>query len=150
MGFGRHQGTKLAGVYLINTVSAALPLYYAWVSGLPASLVLLTRKVGANFAGHSKKVTMSVIMLIAYCVGSIIGPLTFTGRSAPEYIPAKITLLATNAACIVWQLGLMGWNMGQNRRREWQRRAGPTPEGEGEQLWDDATDKERRGFVYRI
>ncbi|KAH0135782.1 MFS general substrate transporter, partial [Aureobasidium melanogenum] len=59
---------KLIGNYLTNCIGASLPLLYSWV--------------GANYAGHTKKVTMNAILLISFCLGNIIGPLTFRAADA--------------------------------------------------------------------
>lgn len=60
----------LIGVYLTNCIGASLPLLYSWVA--------------ANYAGHTKKVTMNATLLVSFCLGNIIGPLTFRGQDAPE------------------------------------------------------------------
>ena len=44
---------KLIGNYLTNAIGASLPLLYSWV--------------GANYAGHTKKVTMNAILLMSFC-----------------------------------------------------------------------------------
>ena len=45
-------------------------------------------------AGHTKKLTMNAIVLMSFCVGNIIGPETFQAKDAPQYIPAKVTIVA--------------------------------------------------------
>jgi MFS family permease len=54
---------RLVGVYLINCTLAVLTLLYSWT--------------GANYSGHSKKVTMNAVLLMSFCLGNILGPLTF-------------------------------------------------------------------------
>jgi uncharacterized membrane protein YoaK (UPF0700 family) len=94
----------LIGNYMTNTIGAALPLLYAWVA--------------ANFAGHTKKVTINAILLMSFCLGNIIGPLTFTGSTAPVYTPAKIAIMATGAVAIASTV-LMLWKYGnENRKRD--------------------------------
>ncbi|TID19652.1 Major facilitator superfamily domain [Venturia nashicola] len=79
---------KLMGNYLTNCIGASLPLMYSWVS--------------ANFAGHTKKVTMNAILLMSFCLGNIIGPLTFRKDDAPDYVAAKITIIVCCAvACVL-------------------------------------------------
>ena len=46
---------KLIGNYMTNAIGASLPLVYSWVA--------------ANFAGHTKKVTMNAILLMSFCLG---------------------------------------------------------------------------------
>lgn len=48
-----NQGAKLAGNYLTNVIGSSLPLLYSYA--------------GANYAGHTKKVTMNAILLMSFC-----------------------------------------------------------------------------------
>lgn len=51
-------------------------------------------------------------------LGNIIGPLTFRGKDAPDYIPAKIAIVVTAAfACCMTAL-LMAYYTYENRRRD--------------------------------
>ena len=95
---------KLIGNYLTNCIGASLPLLYSLV--------------GANYAGHTKKVTMNATLLISFCLGNIIGPLTFTDESAPDYIPAKITIIVTCAIAVVLTLMLRFYYVWENKRRD--------------------------------
>ncbi|KAF2102537.1 MFS general substrate transporter [Rhizodiscina lignyota] len=124
----------LAGSFLINTVGASLPLLYSWSSG--------------NYAGHTKKVTMNAITLMSFCVGNIIGPLTFRDSDAPQYIPAKITIVAILAVCMV-ATGLLDlMYMLENKRRD-QRAQNLRPEDEIRDIeFMDLTDKENPHFRY--
>ncbi|OJI96742.1 hypothetical protein ASPVEDRAFT_58601 [Aspergillus versicolor CBS 583.65] len=84
---GTNQAGCLAGIYLVNTTVAPLALIFAWT--------------GANFKGYTMKVAGSSLVSAAFSIANIIGPLTFQAKDAPEYIPAKITILAVNAGAIV-------------------------------------------------
>jgi hypothetical protein len=121
---------KLIGNYLTNCIGASLPLLYSWVS--------------ANFAGHTKKVTMNAILLMSFCLGNIIGPLTFRKGDAPNYIPAKISIMVCCGVAMVLA-GILrvyyGW--------ENQRRGGEAVQ-EGVEEFLDRTDKENRGFRYLL
>lgn len=48
-----NKGAKLTGNYLTNVIGSSLPLLYSYS--------------GANFAGHTKKVTMNAILLMSFC-----------------------------------------------------------------------------------
>lgn len=48
-----NKGGKLAGNYLTNIVGASLPLLYSYS--------------GANYSGHTKKVTMNAVLLMSFC-----------------------------------------------------------------------------------
>jgi len=73
------------------------------------SLVLIYAVVSANVSGHTKKVTMNALTLMSFCLGNILGPLTFQDKDAPQYIPAKIAIFATNAVAIALCFVLLGY-----------------------------------------
>ena len=77
----------------------------------------------ANYAGHTKKITINAIILIAYGASNIIGPLTFTGQTAPDYIPAKAAIMATLALAVVSTLVLRQWYVWENKNRDRQAAA---------------------------
>jgi MFS family permease len=124
---------KLIGNYLTNCIGASLPLLYSWV--------------GANFAGHTKKVTMNAILLISFCIGNIIGPLTFRKEDAPDYIPAKIAIIVTCAFAGFVAAVLRMYYRWENRRRE---RFMETREHKQNVEFLDLTDRENKEFIYRL
>ncbi|KAK7951065.1 uncharacterized protein PG986_006793 [Apiospora aurea] len=101
---GGYVAGKMVGNYLANFIGSSLPLMYSYA--------------GANYAGHTKKVTMNAIVLISFCAGNIIGPLTFRDEDAPEYIPAKIVMVVTTASAAVLTGVLMLYYRWENRRRD--------------------------------
>ena len=136
LAFTHGKAGPLIGNYMTNTIGASLPLIYSLAS--------------ANYAGHTKKVTINAIVLMSFCLGNIIGPLTFTGRSAAGgYIPAKITIMATGAIAV----GFTGiqWvvYIKENNRRD--REMSST---EFQHITDsefmDLTDKQNREFRYML
>lgn len=126
---------KLIGNYMTNCIGASLPLLYSWV--------------GANYAGHTKKVTMNATLLISFCLGNIIGPLTFTDESAPDYVPAKIAIIVTCAVAMGLTLGLRYYYLWENRRRD--KLAGERGLGHVVDVeFADRTDKENLEFRYSL
>ncbi|KAG9551710.1 MFS general substrate transporter, partial [Aureobasidium melanogenum] len=126
---------KLIGNYLTNCIGASLPLLYSWV--------------GANYAGHTKKVTMNAILLISFCLGNIIGPLTFRAADAPSYTPAKITIIVTCAAAAVLTLMLRFYYVWENKRRDRiSEQMGQTHKADIE--FADVTDRKNAEFRYRL
>lgn len=123
----------LIGNYMTNTIGASLPLIYSWVA--------------ANFAGHTKKVTMNAILLMSFCLGNIIGPLTFTGATAPVYTPAKIAIMVTGAVAIAATMMLL-WKY----RHENQRRDGLDADREHvvDSEFMDLTDRQNAEFRYAL
>ncbi|OHE98235.1 allantoin permease [Colletotrichum orchidophilum] len=126
---------KLIGNYMTNCIGATLPLLYSLV--------------GANYAGHTKKVTMNATLLICFCVGNIIGPLTFTAESAPGYLPAKTAIIVTCGLAMVFTLMLRYYYVWENQRRE-----GLVQTGELGHLKDiefsDVTDRKNKEFRYTL
>lgn len=75
-------------------------------------------------------------------MGNIIGPQTFQARDAPEYLPAKITVLATQGVAALLAMVLFAYYAWSNRRRE-------HAQAEPDALeWTDLTDKENKSFRY--
>ncbi|RAL11327.1 putative MFS transporter [Aspergillus homomorphus CBS 101889] len=99
-----NKGAKLAGNSLKNCVGSALPLMYSIA--------------GANVAGHTKKVTMNAIVLMSFCLGNILGPLSFRTQDEPQYMPAKVAIVATVSVAILFTVLLKCYYMYENRRRE--------------------------------
>ncbi|OJD39878.1 allantoate permease [Diplodia corticola] len=94
---------RLIGIYIMNGIVAGLPLMYAYVS--------------ANIAGHTKKVTMNAVLLISFCLGNIIGPLTFRDGDEPEYMPAKIAIIVADVFSILVIILLRVYYLRENKRR---------------------------------
>jgi hypothetical protein len=126
-----HQGGHLAGIYLVNCVVPTVIITYQWTA--------------ANVAGHTKRAFSTTLMALAFGIGNIIGPQTFQARDAPQYIPAKITVLATQAAAALLAVVLFGYYAWINGRRASIATAEATSERE---KWSTLTDKENRSFLY--
>ncbi|TVY13479.1 putative transporter protein [Lachnellula arida] len=127
---------KLVGNYMTNTGGAALPLMYSLAA--------------ANYAGHTKKITINAILLMSFCVGNIIGPLTFQpdGKNPPEYIPAKIAIMATGAVAVVAALVLVTLLWWENRKRDKEEAAMGGYDHVVDSEFMDKTDKENQEFRY--
>ncbi|KAL2166170.1 hypothetical protein VTG60DRAFT_3176 [Thermothelomyces hinnuleus] len=122
----------LAGIYLVNAVVAPLAIFYNWIM--------------ANVGGATKRAFAAAVISGSFSLGNIIGPQTFQQRDAPEYRPAKIAVMATQAACAFTTFLLFLYYVWQNKRR--------TSEGETEEAylspehWINMTDKENKKFRY--
>lgn len=92
---------------------------------------------------------MNAILLMSFCLGNIIGPLTFTSTSAPNYIPAKIAIIVTCAVAAVLTIILQVYYVWENKRRD-----KLVDEGVLGHLKDvefaDMTDKNNKEFRYRL
>ncbi|KAJ5369506.1 hypothetical protein N7509_014118 [Penicillium cosmopolitanum] len=123
----------LIGIYLVNAIVATLPILYQWTM--------------ANTAGHTKRAFASALVAGSFSVGNIIGPQTFQAKDAPDYRPAKIAVLATQAAAAVLSVVLFGYYFFVNRRRDEQK--GHVDDGMvDETKWAGLTDKENPHFRY--
>ncbi|KAE8328528.1 major facilitator superfamily domain-containing protein [Aspergillus sergii] len=123
----------LIGIYLVNAIVATLPILYQWTM--------------ANCAGHTKRAFSSALVAGSFSVGNIIGPQTFQARDAPEYRPAKIAVLATQAAAGTLAFVLFLYYAWENRRRAKAAGAGEE-EVIDETKWAGLTDKENQWFRY--
>lgn len=100
----RNKVGLLVGIYLVNCIVAVLLLVFNWVS--------------SNIAGHTKRSIATSLIAGAFSVGSIIGPQTFQARDAPNYYPAKIAVLATQAGAAFFAIILRLYYGWQNSLRE--------------------------------
>lgn len=129
----------LAGIYLVNAVTATLVVIFQWTS--------------SNVAGHTKRTTSVALLAGSFSVGNIIGPQTFRARDAPQYVPAKIIVLSTQAGGALFTGLLFLYYVWANKRKDAALDAGLVlPLGAGcedeEGLWQNLTDKENRLFHY--
>ncbi|KAL8646154.1 MAG: hypothetical protein Q9210_006296 [Variospora velana] len=134
-------GTKagqLAGIYLINTITATLIVIYQWT--------------GSNVAGQTKRVISLVLISGSFSVGNIIGPQTFQDKDKPQYIPAKITVLATQAVAALVAFVLFLYYVWANKRKNSPSAAAVESMADGaqseERLWEDVTDKKNPKYRY--
>ena len=94
----------LIGIYLVNAIVAPLPIIYHWTA--------------ANCAGQTKRAFAGALVAGSFSIGNIIGPQTFQARDAPNYHPAKIAVLATQAAAALVTFTLYLYYVHENRRRD--------------------------------
>ncbi len=89
---------------------------------------------------------MNAIVLMSFCVGNIIGPETFRAKDAPQYIPAKITIVVILSFAMLFTVLLDVLYRRENKRRD--------REGEQDLPTDyefmDLTDKQNRNFRYLL
>ncbi len=134
----RNKAAALAGIYLVNSIVATLIIIYQWTV--------------ANCAGQTKRVVASALIAGSFSVGNIIGPQTFQSKDAPDFIPAKITVLATQAAGAFLSVVLFGYYVFANKRKD--RKYGPVSSMEGvageaeAERWANRTDMQNARFRY--
>ncbi|KAL4879120.1 major facilitator superfamily domain-containing protein [Aspergillus karnatakaensis] len=129
---------------------ALLGPYYAFYSYW-APYTMTTSLPMANTSGHTKKVTLTTMFFLGYCVGNILGPQVFRDDDAPTYHKGYIGLLASlivAAICIGFYGLLCKWD---NMRRD-KLQGGVLLQLTEEERWNEAfsdkTDKEKLNFRY--
>jgi hypothetical protein len=84
----------------------------------------------------------------SFSIGNIIGPQTFRARDAPEYRPAKLSVVGTQAGCALTTFLLFMYYAWQNKKRQ------GNDDGETEdafmkpEVWARMTDRENKRFRY--
>lgn len=125
----------LAGIYLVNAVVAPLPVLYAWTA--------------ANVSGSTKRAFAAAVVSGSFSVGNIIGPQTFQARDAPNYRPAKIAVMGTQAGCAVVTVCLYGYYRWQNKKRDGKSKVRTGEEGfMRKEVWGTGTDRQDEEFRY--
>lgn len=126
----------LAGIYLVKAVVAPLPVLYAWTA--------------ANVSGSTKHAFADAIVSGSFSIGNIIGLQTFQAKDAPNYRPAKLAVMGTQAGCAAVTVVLYGYYRWQNPRRD--RTRGEVQTGEeafmSKEAWNTGTDREDGEFRY--
>lgn len=129
-----NQAGLLAGIYMVNFIVPTVMITYQFTA--------------ANTSGRTKRAFSTTLMAFSFGVGNIIGPQTFRAQDAPQYLPAKITVLVTQSAGAVLAVVLFGYYQWSNNRRG-QRR--PTVRDDLGPLVEDqcdVTDRKNAAFRY--
>lgn len=92
---------------------------------------------------------MNAFLLISFCIGNILGPLTFTDSSAPEFVPAKIAIVACCAVAVFLTAGLSIYYRWENKRRDRLAEEGVI-EHKTDIEFADITDRRNKEFRYRL
>lgn len=94
---------------------------------------------------------MNAILLMSFCLGNIIGPLTFISNQAPEYIGAKIAIIVCCAIALFTAVALLLYYKWENNRRDKKAEAeGRLGRHEKDIEFLDLTDHENKEFRYRL
>lgn len=119
--------------------------YYITIGNSPVPWIIGMGMYTINSAGHTKKITVNALNLIAYCIGFLVGPQIFI--DPPLYRRAKVGVIV--CWCVSFCLFFVLWwvNVRENRRRDERDRVDPPPVIEGHEFLD-LTDFENRHFRY--
>lgn len=102
----------------------------------------------ANFAGGTKRAFAAAIVSGSFSLGNIIGPQTFQARDAPEFRPAKIAVMGTQAGCAVTTFCLFLYYVWANKKRDADRSQETEEAYMSPEVWSTMTDKENKRFRY--
>jgi hypothetical protein len=129
-----NQAGLLAGIYLVNFIVPTVMIIYQFAA--------------ANTSGRTKRAFSTTLMAFSFGVGNIIGPQTFRAQDAPQYLPAKITVLVTQCAAGILAVLLFGYYKWSNSRRK--QRNSSTRDGVGSLVENqcDTTDRKNAAFSY--
>ncbi|KAE8310180.1 major facilitator superfamily domain-containing protein [Aspergillus transmontanensis] len=120
---------RLVGVWLVTVFGAGFPLSLSLVS--------------SNFAGFTKKSTVTAILFIGYCVGNIAGPQLFKKNQAPHYYSAFAAILACFCIAVLDVVLLRVYMVWENKRRD--QKQGRVIEPETKEAQDSEDSTARRG-----
>lgn len=130
-----NKGGLLASVYLINFQTGCTSICYQWLA--------------CNTAGHTKRTYVTAGMSAAFAIANIIGPQTFRAKNAPQYQPAKITLVAFYATCPILAVVLYGYYFLVNKHRDSQDAETLEEDIADSKAFAGLTDKENKSFRYQ-
>ncbi|KAH8655874.1 major facilitator superfamily transporter allantoate [Xylariales sp. PMI_506] len=122
---------------------------YYLTQASPTPFVALLSLISTNVAGWTKKTTVAAMYLIGYCVGNIIGPQVFQMKDAPEYRPAKITIIVCWVVCVLDIMFIYFWCKKQNAKKAVLRAAPGYQKLDGQEFLD-LTDGENPEFIYSL
>ncbi|XEU99624.1 hypothetical protein FSHL1_004911 [Fusarium sambucinum] len=143
------QSLHLFAYFLLSTGSAAMPLNMALVQ--------------SNYRGVTKKMTITAMLFVTYCLGNMAGPHFFLKSEDPLYETAFQTITVCYSLAILCALSLRIYLKRLNASRTQEEgvvgsagSGGITREGAGEESSDlttkseDYTDWQVVGFRYRL
>ncbi|KAJ4490145.1 MFS general substrate transporter [Lentinula aciculospora] len=128
-------GVKLFAYYLLATGPGALPLSMSLMS--------------TNYKGVTKKMTVTAILFLAYCIGNIAGPQFFKISEAPTYTTAFRSIMICYALVIVEALGLRFYLSWMNAKRQQKLAENSAIVGVND-LGRDTTDWQSSDMLYRL
>lgn len=137
LAFTKHRGSMLTGYYLV----------YISTTNMAGTASL----VSSNVAGHTKKITLSTVLLVGYCVGNMVGPQTFRENQAPGYAGAKTAMLVAYIAGAIALFGTYVIYKGRNNKRKILKEQADRVISDNDRLaFADLTDLQNPEFIYEL
>jgi hypothetical protein len=124
---------RVVSIWIIYTNSVSLAVSFA--------------VLGGNVTGFTKKNTVTFLLFVGYCTGSIASPQFFLSKESKQGYPTGIkTMIACFCIQLVLPLLLRVLYVKQNKRRDTLAREGENQSSIEDD--EDATDWERKSFRY--
>lgn len=136
--------------YLPHTNKAGLLVAMYLINALPGVTNIVSQWLSCNVAGHTKRAYATAMVNAAFSIGNIIGPETFRAQDAPEYRPAKLTLVVCWALAGVVSLGTGAYYTLMNKSRTKGVVHVEGEEVEDAQAYAGLTDKQNKAFRYHL
>ncbi|ORX44760.1 MFS general substrate transporter [Hesseltinella vesiculosa] len=139
-------GIAMIGCILLaslpHTSIKLLGYYLAW--GYNGSYIMLLSLVGSNVSGYSKKIWYNGTIMIAYCIGNLIGPLVMVDQEAPVYRSGMITFVAGNFVVFLCIAFISFLSARVNKKRMAHGPVGTTD------AHLNLTDRQDENFIYKL
>ncbi|TKY90603.1 hypothetical protein EX895_000601 [Sporisorium graminicola] len=129
------KAARYTGFVIVYAYPVASPYLYSWLSG--------------SVSGTTKRIVFNTVLQVGYSTGNLIGPQTYRAKDAPNYVPAKITLIAMFGFASVCLMAIGGthylWNKKNGTLSSIDEDGKPI---EDQEDLTDLTDKQRATFRY--
>lgn len=137
LAFSTDTQVMLAGYYIMNVS--------------PLGMICALSCFSSNVSGSTKKSAVNAIYLIGYCVGNLTGPQTYTDKQYPQYTGAKIAIVVSFSASILFLFGMYFMFWFENKRKDKAMKLlGPDEYDPEDYELSDYTDKENPYFRYTL
>lgn len=122
------------------------------VDAITATLVVIFQWTASNVGGHTKRSASVALIAGSFSVVNNIGPQNFQAKDAPQYIPAKIIVLATQGGGALFAVILLLCYLWANSRKVLgsmgNREEAVTAEHDKDRKWKNLTDRQYKLFRY--
>ncbi|KAH7309601.1 major facilitator superfamily domain-containing protein [Stachybotrys elegans] len=140
-------------MYVREVIPPSLHLVaYFFLSTGPAAMPLIMALVQSNYRGVTKKMTITALLFVVYCLGNIIGPQLFQATEAPTYTTGFKAIVGCYTSAIILTQVLRRYLRFLNAERQKREYAGlnGTQSNEEQSGQTDQTDWGMPGFIYRF
>lgn len=134
-------GSGVLASHAGNVAKVSLYMFVPWFA--PASMVLYGT-LARSFSGETKRIVANAIFQVGYSAGNIIGAQIYRAKDAPEYVPAKVAMVALLAISWLMFVAFFLTHVYLNRQRD--AEFGKNPEHHAVDDLSNQTDWEKRRF----